>query len=222
MKVIHYMMAIGLFAMVACSVNQPVNHPQYFEKPEEAVKKAQSDLLEAMKVGKNEFNFGIDPRELKEAQIGPMIQNYELNFDALLKADQTVALSELVDKVKNQLVPLHIQNRVITVVELKKEEKGWIITGFSSLGIAEELNYILQPVKNLVNVQIRKIEVPNLNVNIYEVQINGEILLFTNYNNVFSLNKPITSEQLMPILKEEAYRFNKEFGKTLKKEKLVY
>lgn len=220
MKIVHYIIAIGMLAMIACTNTQPGNPPQYFANPEEAVKKATSDLLEVIKSQK-EFNFGISPQELQKANIGPMIQNFDVKFSILLRADSSITFSKLVDKAKNKLFPLYIDNRIITLVELREEEKGWLIGGFSSLGIASELNTIIQSFQSSDKINISIYEVPNLKTNIYEVQINNQTLLFTNYKDMFSLKEPTRSERIIPILREDALRFQKEFGEKLKKEKLV-
>jgi len=151
-----------------------------------------------------------------------MIQDFDLNFNNLLRADTSITLNRMADsKEKNQLFPLYIDTRIITLVELRKEEKGWLIAGFSSLGIANELNAIIQSFQNLDKIRISIYEVPNLKTNIYEVQIDNQTLLFTNYKNIFSLKEPVSSARIMSILRDDALRFQKEFGEKLKKEKLA-
>lgn len=207
--------------MVTSGTCQNTNSPQYFENSEEAVKKATSDLIEVIN-SKREFNFGINPNELQKAQMGSMIENYELNFDLLLKANAESSVSKMAEKPKNQLFPLYFDNKVITVVELRQEEKGWTISGFSSIGVANELNIIIQSTRDLQKSRIKKYEVPNLITNVYEVQMDNKTLLFSNYNDMFSFKESVNSERLLKVLIEDALKFQKEFGERLKKEKLVY
>lgn len=221
MKSPHYLLIISILFMVTSATCQNTNSPQYFENPEVAVKKATSDLIEVIN-SKREFNLGINPNELQKARIGSMIQNYEINFDLLLKANAESVISRMAEKPKNQLFPLYFENRIIAVVELRNEEKGWLIGGFSSSGITNELNAIIQSTRGFEKSKVKKYEVPNLITNIYEVQMDNKTLLFSNYNDMFSLKEAVTSERLFSVLKEDALKFQKEFGEKLKKEKLVY
>jgi len=52
--------------------------------------------------------------------------------------------------------------------------------------------------------------------------MDNKTLLFSNYNDLFSLKEPVTSERLFNVLKDDALKFQKEFGQRLQKEKLVY
>jgi hypothetical protein len=221
MKSLHYLLIISILFMITSANGQNTNSPQYFKNAEEAVKKATSDLIEVIN-SKREFNFGVNPNELQKARMGSMIQNSEINFDLLLKANAESVISKMAEKPKNQLFPLFFENKIIIVVELREEEKGWLIGGFSSSGITNELNTINQSVSGIEKIRVIKYEVPNLNTNIYEVQRDNKTLLFSNYNGLFSLKEPINSERLFSVLKEDALKFQKEFGQRLQKEKLVY
>ncbi len=221
MKPIHFIFIICIIAMVNTANGQMNSSPQYFPDSETAVKKASSDLFEVINT-MEDFNFGINPKELQKASVGTMIQNFELNFKTLLKADIETSISRMADKPKNQLFPLIFDKRVITVVELRKEEKGWLIAGFSSQGIADELNTIIESIRSFDKTAIRKYEVQNLNTNIYVVKTDNKSLIFSNYKNVFSFKEPVESAKIVSVLQEDARKFQKEFGKILEKEKLVY
>jgi len=142
MKSLHYLLIISILFMITSATGQNTDSPKYFKSAEEAVKKATSDLIEVIN-SKREFNFGVNPNELQKARMGSMIQNSEINFDLLLKANAESVISRMADKPKNQLFPLFFENKIITVVELREEEKGWLIGGFSSSGITNELNGII-------------------------------------------------------------------------------
>lgn len=207
--------------MVNTANGQTSDSPRYFPDSETAVKKATSDLFEIIN-SREEFNFGINPKELHKASIGTMIPNSELNFNTLLKADIETNISRMADKPKNQLFPLISENRVITVVELRKEEKGWLIRGFSSQGIVNELNTIIESLRSFDKTTIRKYEVQNLNTNIYVVKTDNKSLMYSNYKNVFSLKEPVKSARIMSVLQEDAKKFQKEFGDILQKKRLVF
>ncbi|WP_430936583.1 hypothetical protein [Saccharicrinis sp. 156] len=220
MKAIIYLTIVFFIAMQTPLLGQSSDAPKYFDNPEEAVKQATSDMIQTIKE-LEQFNFGIDPEHLKKAKPGPVIENAELNFERLLNSEADMDISKLADKTKNYLYPLYFDKKVLTLVELKKEEKGWLIRGFSPLGVADELSALLRSYPDLQKLKIAKYEIQNLASNVYIIVVNGKQNIHTNYNNKFSLNQPTPSSEALKILKEDAIKFKKEFGDIVKKQKLV-
>jgi hypothetical protein len=193
------------------------SNPQYFTTPEEAIKKAKADLMAVV-----QSNPGVAPgvsvKTLESAEAAPPVKQVVLDFDKLLASDSTSAFDALAKSEKSIVYPMISGGKVLTIVELYKSEKGWSVTSLGSKSTAQDLDII--KTVNGTDAAITIYEVPNLQLKVYGVRKNGTEQFFINYDK-FSLRQGVSAAQLLPVLKAAAAEFNRNFGDSIKKQRLV-
>ena len=140
---------------------------------------------------------------------------------ALPISDSISSLGQLLKEEKSFISPLVADKNVTTVVETAKSEKGWTVIGLGDSQKAADLNTIMKAISNDNGAsEITLYEIPNLQLFIYGVNTNNQEQYFMNYNQ-FSMREAVSIQNFYPVLKEDAMRFNKNFGDQIKKAKLV-
>ncbi len=191
-----------------------------FRTIKEAVNKAKSDLMTVLRLNKD-IDLGVDITSLEKAQPGNAVESVLVDFDRLLKAKSFGSFDKLISSRKNTVVPLVSDGKVITIVEIGKDKKGWHVAGLGSAKITEELNTIYSTVEDRKNVRITIYDVPNLQASVYGVRSDDHEIFYTDYSDYFLLRKGVAAKHLLSQLKKDAIRFQKEYGKLLKERRLL-
>lgn len=198
---------------------QNMENENMFKTPEEAALKAKDNLVELISKKMLEINATAD--EIKESKLGSLVKAYQLNFDDILKVDDSGSFDRLKKNEEFTAVPLINQGSVLTAVQLAKRENSWIISGLTLSTIPNELQQISRLINGLDNAKIQILVVPNINAVIYELQKDDSKAYHTNYSDEFDISKEIPPEVLLPYLKKKAMEFNRNYGDELKRTKLV-
>jgi hypothetical protein len=200
-----------------------------FKSPEEAANKGKQDLMEVLKSGRD-INLGVTADELGQAEPGKVVMRKMLDFDRLLNASRAGSLDEIIAPMGSyaSVVPLMVNNKAVTVVEVMEMEGGWKLAGHGNgrwlevggLGgsvLAKELTMVMQASKQS---EIIIYEVPNLRTLVYEVKEGGREVYYTNYKGK-SLRQPVSKAELFEMLQADAKAFQAEFGDKVKEQQLV-
>ena len=196
------------------------DEPQYFPTAEEAVRQAKEDLLVVLRATPD-LQLGADEASLARAQAGPAAPRFEVDFAKLLTQKSAVTLDSLVLSQRTTVVPLLDKDSVLTVVEVAQERQGWRVSGLGGKDLADELQVLRRSINAPGSERISIYEVPNLQARVYRVRQNGTESLFTKYGNRFTLSRGTTAAVLIPVLRADALEFQRKYGETLKKQKLV-
>lgn len=192
--------------------------PKYYPTAKEAIQQAKSDLLAVLKLNKD-LAIGVDEKTLQSAEAGDAVRQINLDFNKLINADSTGDFEKMAAGEMSTVYPMVAGNRVITIVEIGKNEKGWSVTGLGGKSTAQDLDIVRTAVGSGAVISIY--DVPNLQTKVYGVKKDGVELFYTNYGDRFSLQQGVTAAQLIPVLKAAALEFNRRYGDELKKQKLV-
>jgi hypothetical protein len=196
------------------------DQPQHFASPEEAVRKAKQDFVSILSANK-ELNLNVDSATLERSQPGRPVRRVELDFEKLLAADSTTSFDALVKSEKNTVVPLVVGDKVVTIVEVSRDDEGWKVIGLAGRDIAGDLEVLRQAAGDSTQHDVTLYEVPNLQARVYGVKREGREILFTNYGDRFSIRQGVPAAALTPILKADAVEFQRQYGDTLKRQPLV-
>jgi hypothetical protein len=196
------------------------DQPQHFPAPDEAVQKAKQDFAAVLSSNK-QLDLGVDSATLARSQPGKPVKRVELDFEKLLAADTSAGFDALVKSERNTVVPLVADDRVVTIVEVNRDEQGWKVIGLAGKDIADDLTTVRTAFPDAVQSDITLYEVPNLQARVYGVKRNGTETLFTSYGNRFSLRKGVSPAMLTAVLKSDAIAFQQKYGEALKKQRLV-
>lgn len=211
--------AAGLFLSAGCDSGQSDDKegaeqqkPRYHASETEAAESAKQDLLSVMEKN-NDLKLGVSREDLQNANPGKNVKWMTLNYESLLRIDTNTRFSALVGDQMNTVVPMVNNGRVVTVVTLTQQSEGWSVSGLASAWQSEDLNTVRQASgsDNIV-----AYEVPNLQGVVYEVSADGGKQYFARVQDRFSLRQPVADSVLLPILKEEAMRWEKMHGDKLK------
>jgi hypothetical protein len=192
--------------------------PKYYATENEAIEKAKSDLLSIIRTSKG-LSLGVDEKALQEAKPGIAVKQSNIDFEKLLTADSTSSFEGIKKGEMATIFPLVAGDRVVTVVELNKDEKGWSIAGLAGKSIANDLNTIKIAVGPEAEISVY--DIPNLQVKVYGVKKDGAEIFYTDYGGQFSLRQGVNASQLMPVLAKAAQEFQRLYGDELKKQRLV-
>jgi hypothetical protein len=189
-----------------------------FKSPEEAANKGKQDLMEVLKSGRD-INLGVTADELGQAEPGKVVMRKMLDFERLLNASTAGSLDEIIAPMGSyaSVVPLMVNNKAVTVVEVMEMEGGWKLAGLGGSVLAKELTMVMQASKQS---EIIIYEVPNLRTLVYEVKEGGREVYYTNYKGK-SLRQPVSKAELFEMLQADAKAFQAEFGDKVKEQQLV-
>jgi hypothetical protein len=196
------------------------DQPQHFPTLEDAVRKARQDLAGVLD-SNPELRLGVDSATLARSQPGPPLRRVELDFERLLAAESTTPFDSLVKGELAVVVPLLTGDRVATVVEASRDDQGWKVVGLAGKSLADDLTIVRRAVGDTEPYGVTLYEIPNLPAQVYGVKRNGSEVLFTNYRDRFSLGKGVAGAVLIPVLKADALEFQREYGDSLRQNRLV-
>ncbi|MBW7913670.1 MAG: hypothetical protein H3C54_08245 [Taibaiella sp.] len=188
--------------------------PKTYATVTEAAVAAKEDMLEAMKT----VDFGINGDKLKNATPGAPVYRYELDWNALLKADSASTLENMAAHGSITIVPLINKDEVITVVSLMENDGQFGIGGLGDKQVSNELDMVRRADSLGMQSEVSIYEVPNLQALVYSVK--GSNMYYTSYNNN-SIRQGIIGPELVKVLKAEAMNFEKQFRDELKKGDLL-
>jgi hypothetical protein len=209
-----------IFVFYSCAQQEDRNGKEEmktFTTPEEAAAKAKSDLIELLET-QEDLNLQVDISRLRNAELVELIQYLEIDFTKLLNTDSVRSLSDITGSEKNMIAPFVLENSVVSTAEVGKKGEGWQVSGLNNPAVTNDLN--TAGIMGNKNAKVTLYEVPNLQVWIYSVQEDTAERYFLNYQN-FSQSKASNLKEFYPVLREDARRFQEEFGDRLKDEKLV-
>jgi hypothetical protein len=201
----------------SAAMNQ--DQPQRFPTLEDAVRKAREDLAAALE--SRDLRLGVDSATLARSKAGRPISRVEVDFEKLLAADPATPFDSLVKGELTVIVPLVTGDRVATIVEASRDDQGWKVVGLAGRDVAEDLTVVRRTAGDTGSSTVTLYEVPNLQAQVYGVKKDGSEALFTSYRNRFSLAKGVTAAVLIPVLKADALEFQRQYGDSLKKNRLV-
>lgn len=214
------------FAFISSANGQEKAHmnnsegiPKIFSTSEEAVQQGKKDLL-ALFSFKHDLNVGLDSSQIEETSLGKAIESFDVDFQKLIKESDVTGLNELAGASKGNITPLMLGHEVVSVIDTRKDEDGWKVSGLTNPTVTNDLNQILEAHLRRGVEKMSYYEVPNIHARIYSTSIEGETRYFTNYD-VFSFDKPISILELLPKLREDAQNFEKLYGEILKEKHLV-
>lgn len=188
-----------------------------FKTPEAAAEAALRDLREVLQA-QRAVNLDIDPEKLSTATAGDLMEYRLIDFDKLLAADSVHSLEELVASTKGMIVPFISGDEVVAVAQVGRTTDGWRVSELGNKSLRTMLNQMHAPAPS--DFRMTFYEVPNLQILIAAVQGGGDEQYFLHYQQ-FTPEKPAPIAEFYPLIRDEAVRFDKEFGDELKREKLV-
>lgn len=188
--------------------------PKIYATATEAAVAAKDDMLKAMET----VDFGINGDKLRNAAPGAPVYRYELDWNALLKADSASTPENMAAHGAVTIVPLINKDEVITVVSLMEDNGQYGIGGLGDKQISNELDMVRRADSLGMQGEVSIYNVPNLQATIYTVK--GSNMYYTSYNNN-SIRQGIIGPELVKLLKADAMDFEKRFRDELKKGDLV-
>lgn len=201
------------------SVNAMDSKTSTFKTSQEAAEKGKNDLLSLLKM-KHGFNLSVKASEIEESRLGKPITAYDIDFQKLLSAQQKTPIIELSTSASKNMTPLQNSNGVIGVIDTRKKENGWQVSGLTNDTIKNDLNLIAKTGWLKDQPRIEYFEIPNLYSRVYAIKTERRTGYFSNHEG-FSMRKPVSIEDLLPKLQQDARQFEKIYGQTLKEKHLV-
>ena len=200
--------------------NTTDNQPSSFKSPEEAALKAKEDLLNILRTNKD-VNIGLEASSLERSVTDKPLNYYTLDFSKVLQADNGTAFKDLVASQKSVVVPLTGEKEILTVIELGYVNNEYTIGTLGNKQLTSELNALNNLVSDTSVSTLAIYEIPNLNKIIYGVSVNGTETFYTNYGGSSSIERGVSSDVLLPLIIQDARKFQEQYGEQLKGEKLV-
>lgn len=178
---------------------------------QEAANKGKGELIKILSQG-NDFNFGVNSRELESAQVGMPIEEFSADFNKLASST-TQNLNNVVTRTERYIVPLNNDGKVVTTVTVAATPKGTKAVELVNRQYTSELNEMPRAtsIKGL-----RIITVPNIDATIYVADDRA----FTNYEGR-NIKEPVSLTELTAQLQTDARAFEAKYGEALRKGKLV-
>lgn len=188
--------------------------PKTYATVTEAAVAAKEDMLKAMET----VDFGVNGDKLRSSAPGAPVYKYELDWNALLKADSTATPENMAAHGSVTIVPLINKDEVITVVSLMEDNGQFGIGGLGDKQISNELDMVRRADSLGMQSEVSIYEVPNLQALVYSVK--GSNMYYTSYNNN-SIRQGIIGPELVKLLKAEAMNFERLYRDELKKGDLL-
>lgn len=207
---------LTMLAVITVQLTMGQNGKQVFQTPQEAAQKGKNDLLAVINLRKG-TKVDVDTALLRQSTPGKPIKWFELDFNGLLQNDNVNSLKQIAKNEKNVFVPLQVNGRVVTVIEVKSTSSGWVVAGLGNAQVATDVNAVLN---SAGNAEITLYEVPNLQQWVYAVNSNEGEKYYVEYDR-FNLKQGVELPALYNQLKKDAEQFNKEYGPKLKDGLLV-
>jgi hypothetical protein len=166
------------------------------------------------------IDLGLNVETVENATPGPVYSYMDLDFQKILKADTSMMMRDLAAQERSRIVPLINRENVVTVVQLTRADEGWKIMSLVDKKITQDLNVIQKTLQRKVEDMVI-FDIPNLQGTIYQVGLREDLVYFTDYSEKFSMRDGVKSTDLIPLLREDALRFQREYGDLLKDEDLL-
>ncbi len=193
---------------------------KYFDRPEEAIQKAKTDLMEILKKGE-QFKFKLSPDQLEKAQPMANIKYFQVDFNTLLQNENVGSMRELKPDLKYYVAPLGMQGNIITLVEINNFKQGWGVVGLMNSAIGDELQQLPREFRLEKLKSMTIYEVPNINAMLYVFNDGDKEMVFTNYSDRFSMKQAMPVDEVYKVIKPDAEWFMRKHGEKLKDGKLV-
>jgi len=227
MKCIQFIFLTGMLAIFSGCGNMKrgagqdngggTGEPKTFGTAAEAAAAAKNDMLSAIA---QKVDLGVDSVKLRAATAGEPIAHYDVNWDELLKGDTVTDLQRIAVPTYTSIVPFVADTVVIAVAGLNTDSQKFKINMLGDKKFTAELNAISKRTA-IAKGGMTILEVPNLAATVYKVTLQGRSLYYTSYNNL-SLREGVNGAAIVRLLWTDAQIFQKRFGDTLKKSKLVH
>ncbi|MET0340049.1 MAG: hypothetical protein ABW252_03570 [Polyangiales bacterium] len=224
----HWACALALTALLSgCprdprGANDGGDAPHLFPSTEQAVQQAKRDLVDVLRMD-GAVSLGLDPAMVERATPGLPVERVEVDFAQLLAADGSKGLDALGGAPRSTVVPLMFEQRAITIVEVESRSNGVRVVGLAGQDIARDLTQLDAVGDPRANRKVTLYEVPNLQARIYGVRTSDDPSerYFTTYRGRFALTDGVSADALVPVLRDDALAFQREYGERLKRERLV-
>ena len=195
------------------------NERTSFSSAAEAANKAKSDLLAVLQ-SDTKINLGIDRATLEKSQPATPIKHYQVTFQKLLATDSVGSFGNLAENEMATIVPLVVDDSVVTIAGVAKDDKGWRVAALADKSIADDLNALQVARGDMSQGEITIYELPNSAVKVYGVKKNDSEVFHTNYPG-FNISEGVPAERLLSVLRRDAADFQNKYGGALKEQKLV-
>ncbi len=202
---------ISLITVFVCfGLNAQENNPM-----EKAIEKGKSDLLEILSKTEINFNFAVNPEQLRNARGATEVPFKQMDFQQLLTYNEE-ALERLLSPTEKFIIPMVTGNQVVTTLTIGEKQGRYEVTELINQQYTSEMNML--PTETLQNNfrDVTIIHVPNLRATIYKVKES----VYTAYKGR-SLREAQDVTVLMQELKRDAIEFQVKYGDLLKKGRLV-
>lgn len=182
----------------------------------QAAEKGKSDLLEVLTKTGLDYNFGVNPENLRNSQVASEVAYKEMDFQRLLNFDQQ-SIDQLLSPVQKYIVPCVQGRNVAATVTVAQNKQG-------AFQAAELINHRYQFELNQLPAEatsnnfgnITLVYVPNLNTIVY---VSGG-KSYTTYGGR-SLRQATDTQDLLQQMKVDAVAFQQKFGQAAKDGKLL-
>lgn len=195
----------------------PASSP-VFTTPAEAAQKAQSDLLDILRL-QPDLRLGVDAAALAAATPADPIAQRELDFNRLLAADSTATLRDLSAQALPTIVPLQAEQRVVTVVGVNQTDQGWQVVELAGEGLTQDLNQVLR-ITGATTKDVAIYQVPNIQATVFAVTRDGRTTYHTRHDEM-PLAEGMEEGAVLMLLGRSARLFEERFGAEVLKQRLV-
>jgi hypothetical protein len=207
---------ISLLAPVIWSQDMKGN---MFDTPKDAVMRAKADLVKLIQ--EKQIRMDLNVAQLREAEPGKLVESHQIDFANLLRAEPAAGFAELRKTADNTIAPLVNGKDVVAVIPITQKGNGWRISGLGLDPVSDELQMIAKVLGGLDKAEIVLMIVPNIKAYVYEVHLDDTKSYHTNYAGKFRIGQAVPADDLLAVLKDDAMKFQEEFGDILKERKLV-
>ncbi|AXG69839.1 hypothetical protein KORDIASMS9_02067 [Kordia sp. SMS9] len=199
-------------------VTMSMNSQNQSKEIREVAEKGKADLVQILTETGDQFNFGIDANDVKNARIASPLNYYEMNFEKLLNYNDSRKMEDLLNAEIKKIIPLIKDTKLITTIGVAKQEKEgkFKVIELIDHQYHKALNQLPNSMKREEYRNLKIVYVPNLNVNIYH--LNGKN--YTSYKGR-ELSTPIDDARLLKMLQNDAKIFQSKFGDQVKGNKLL-
>ncbi|GAB1858515.1 hypothetical protein MHTCC0001_33540 [Flavobacteriaceae bacterium MHTCC 0001] len=180
------------------------------------VRKAKADLINVLSETREQFDFGINAEDVKNAQDASPVNYYEMNFERLLNYNGQ-SMAGILERDIKKIIPLVDNNKVVTTVGVTEDKQGtYQITDLINHQYHKELNDLPEAIKQDGFKGLKIIYIPNLIATIYHVDGKN----YTAYKGN-SLKESVDDTTLLQLLKNDANSFQTKYGSQLKDGRLL-
>lgn len=207
-NIIKYLSVIAL--CVSFGINAQENNPM-----EKAIEKGKTDLMEILTTSGNDFNFGVNPEQLRNAKAAAGVPFKQMDFQQLLKYNNE-AIDRLLSPTEKIIVPMVNENQLVTTITIGEKQGRYEVTELVNQQFTSEMNLLPAAARQNDFKEVTIIHVPNIQATLYKLQDK----IYTAYNGR-SLREAQDTAVLMQELKRDAIVFQEKYAELLKKGRLI-